>query len=270
MKGWIAGVALVVVMVASGVGLWTTWDSTQTATTDSLSAAPRDLITSTTSTTSALRAAGSTTTLPPAPPCAVGDDPVEGDPTADWATLVIDTRYRLPESFVPDDLVSVSRAGFDSEDRIREVVIDDLTALRQAAEDNDTPLVVVSAYRSYDYQNDLFQRRVDAIGEEEAARRTARPGHSEHQLGTAVDVLNAGQVDLSSAFAITPAGRWVAAHAHEFGFVVSYPEGAAARSCYEFEPWHLRYVGRDAAASIHDAGVTPREWMVGTRASTGG
>jgi D-alanyl-D-alanine carboxypeptidase len=78
-------------------------------------------------------------------------------------------------------------------------------------------------------------------------------------------VLNPEASELSPAFADTPAGQWIAAHAHEYGFVLSYPADAQDRSCYEFEPWHLRYVGRDVAAQIHDSGLTPREWLLRRR-----
>jgi D-alanyl-D-alanine carboxypeptidase len=81
-------------------------------------------------------------------------------------------------------------------------------------------------------------------------------------LGTAIDVLNPEAGELTAAFADTPAGKWIAAHAHEYGFVLSYPADAHDRSCYHYEPWHLRYVGRDVAAQIHDAGVSPREWLL--------
>jgi D-alanyl-D-alanine carboxypeptidase len=257
MKEWLVGLALVIVLGASGVGLWATWDSTQTSA-DSLSTTAGGRLVTTT-TTAGLRA---TTTTVPAPACEAGDDPVDGDPSADWATTVIDMGHRLPADFTPDDLVEVNQAGFDSRDRVRSFVIGDLAALREGTEANGTPIVVISAYRSYDYQANLFASRVEEVGDAEATLRTARPGHSEHQLGTAIDVLDPGGGDLTTAFAQTPAGQWVAAHAHEYGFVLSYPDGAADRTCYEFEPWHLRYVGRDAAAEIHESGLTAREWML--------
>ena len=153
-------------------------------------------------------------------------------------------------------------AGFTQLDRVREFVIPDLAALRQAAEANGTPIVVISAYRSFAYQQGLFQDEVERLGESQAAAGVARPGHSEHQLGTALDVLNPEAGELSAAFADTPAGQWIAAHAHEYGFVLSYPADAQDRSCYEFEPWHLRYVGRDIAAQIRESGVPPREWLL--------
>jgi zinc D-Ala-D-Ala carboxypeptidase len=260
-RGWIAPLAVVIVTTAVGVGLWATWDSTRVSETSTLTASPNRLI-DTTTTSSATTAPTVAQTIPA---CSQGDDPVEGDPLADWATIVVDTNRALPPEFAPRDLVEVTAAGFAQLDRVREFVIPDLAALRQAAQANGTPIVVISGYRSFAYQQGLFRDEVEQIGEAQATAGVARPGHSEHQLGTAIDVLDPGADALTTAFADTPAGQWVAAHAHEYGFVLSYPAGAQDRSCYEFEPWHLRYVGRDVAAEIHQSGVPPREWLILSR-----
>ncbi|HEX5946585.1 MAG TPA: M15 family metallopeptidase [Acidimicrobiales bacterium] len=268
MKGWLVGLALLVVVVASGAGLWITWESTQSTTPEQYaSAANRSLVTAT---TSSVGPATTTTTIPAPPACEVGDELITTDPTTEWATTVIDTGRRLPEDYRPPDLVDATEAGFESRDQVRTIVIEDLTALRTAAEANGTPIVVISGYRSFSYQANLFFQRASQIGAEAAALHTAHPGHSEHQLGTAIDVLDPGVGELTTAFGDTPAGRWIADHAHEYGFVVSYPEGARDSTCYEYEPWHLRYVGRDVAAEIHESGVTARAWMLAPRAPTGG
>jgi zinc D-Ala-D-Ala carboxypeptidase len=264
MKAWAAGVAIAAVVVAAGLGLWVTWDSTQTAATDPVPP-PTGMTTSSRAPAEEVPLATSTT-LPP--PCTAGDEVLTVDPTAGWDRVVIDTSHRLPEDYVPSDLVSVREAGFATMDQVRSVVIQDLAAMRVAADANGTPIVVVSGYRSFSYQSRLFQRRVNQVGEAEAAQRTARPGHSEHQLGTAIDVLDPGGGDLTLDFGGTPQGQWVAAHSWEYGFVLSYPDGGADRTCYGYEPWHLRYVGRDTAQAIHDAGVTPREWMLSHPAET--
>jgi zinc D-Ala-D-Ala carboxypeptidase len=260
-RGWIAPLAVVIVTAAVGVGLWATWDSTRVSETSTLTASPNRPI----DTTTTLSATTAPTVAQTIPACRQGDEPVEGDPLADWATIVVDTNRALPPEFAPGDLVEVTAAGFAQLDRVREFVIPDLAALRQAAEANGTPIVVISGYRSFAYQQGLFRDEVEQIGEAQATAGVARPGHSEHQLGTAIDVLDPGAGALTTAFADTPAGQWVAAHAHEYGFVLSYPAGAQDRSCYEFEPWHLRYVGRDVAAEIHESGVPPREWLLLSR-----
>jgi D-alanyl-D-alanine carboxypeptidase len=251
--------ATVILVVGVGVGLWATWDSTRVSDGSTLTAGPSPLLGSTTT------SRATTTTVPKLPTCGPGDEPVEGDPLAGWSTIVVDTNRALPPAFAPPDLVEVTAAGFAQRDRVRQFVIPDLAALRQAADANGTPIVVISGYRSYAYQQGLFQDEVNRVGEARAADGVARPGHSEHQLGTAIDVLNPEAGELTAAFADTPAGTWLAAHAHEYGFVISYPADAQDRSCYQYEPWHLRYVGRDVAAQIHHAGVSPREWLLVNR-----
>jgi D-alanyl-D-alanine carboxypeptidase len=261
-RGWIVAGALAVVTLSAGIGLWVTWDSTRVSESPSLTAAGGPELLADSTTTDTIMAPTTTTTIPA---CGHGDEPVEGDPQADWATIVVDTNRSLPPEFAPPDLVEVTGAGFSQLDRVRQFVIPDLAALRQAAEASGTPIVIISAYRSYAYQQGLYEDEVARVGEARAATTVARPGHSEHQLGTAIDVLDAGSGALTPAFADTPTGQWIAAHAHEYGFVLSYPANARDRSCYEFEPWHLRYVGRDIAAQIHESGVPPREWFLLTR-----
>jgi len=265
MKGWLVALALSAVVVGAGVGLWITWDATQPAPADGISASADLLATPPTT-----APPPTTTTTVPLPSCEPGSEPVIGHPESDWATVVVDTRHRMPEDFVPPDLVDVVEAGFDTRDQVRSFVIEDLAALREAAEANGTPIVVVSGYRSFAYQRGLFEERVAQVGEEGAAANIARPGHSEHQLGTAIDVLGPEGGELTTAFGSTPQGKWLQEHAHEYGFVISYPEGASDVACYDYEPWHLRYVGRDNAAAIHESGLTAREWMHAKRAGAGG
>lgn len=199
---------------------------------------------------------------PTVPACSIADEPTTEDPATDWATVLVDPSRALPSEFAPTDLVDVSAAGFGSGDQIRQIVVPDLDALRQAAQANGTPVVLISGYRSFAYQDGLFTDAVDETGLEVAQLSTAQPGHSEHQLGTAVDLLDRLSSQLDASFAQTPTGQWLAANAHPFGFVISYPDVPRERSCYDFEPWHLRYVGRDIALAVHDSGLTLREWLL--------
>lgn len=262
MRGWlVAGMGVAVAGFVGGAA-WslTTWGDLVVV------APPLDAAAEPAPEISPLATPSITTTAPPPPPppvpaCTIGDEPISGDPLADWATLMVDATYGLPADFQPPDLVDVSAAGFRSDDQVRELVIADLKDLQDAATANGTPLVMVSAWRSYEYQDGLFGNQVAAVGLEEAQRTSARPGHSEHQLGTAVDVAAPDTANLDPAFAQTPTGQWIAANAHTYGFVVSYPDVPSDRSCYSFEPWHLRYVGVDVATAVHDAGLTLREWL---------
>jgi D-alanyl-D-alanine carboxypeptidase len=204
-----------------------------------------------------------TTTIPDPPPCADGDVVIAEDPTASWATALVDTERSLPDRYVPPDLENISQAGFPFTEgqALRGLVMPDLRALREAAAANGTPIGLLATFRSYAQQVDLYARRVDQMGSSEAGSRVARPGHSEHQLGTTLDVTDEGATDVDQAWAASPTGQWVASNAHEFGFLVSYPSGAEDRTCYDFEPWHLRYVGRELAAAVIDSGLTLREYL---------
>lgn len=186
-----------------------------------------------------------------------------GDPMQDHATLVLDLLWRLPPGFEPTDLVRLREAGFDSDLWVRAVVIDDLRAMREAAETEGLGLAVQSAYRSETYQDQVHRGWVALLGADQAAMTSARPGHSEHQLGTAIDLRSADGPpawDLDD-WALTPEGAWVVAHAHRFGFLVSYPMGSQAITCYDYEPWHLRWVGKALAAEVHATGLPLRAYL---------
>jgi zinc D-Ala-D-Ala carboxypeptidase len=204
-----------------------------------------------------------TTTIPPPPPCAEADVIVTDNPATEWDTVLIDTARALPASFGPGDLHNISAAGFPFTDglAVRELVVADLSELRQAAAANGTPVSILAAYRSHAQQADLYERRVDELGDSEAGSRVARPGHSEHQLGTTIDVTTEGEADVDQSWGATPTGQWVATNAHEYGFLLSYPLDASERTCYDYEPWHLRYVGRELAAAVIESGLSLREYL---------
>ena len=197
------------------------------------------------------------------PTCAYRDLPTKHDDYGDWHRTFLDTIYRLPARYAPRDLVDSSAAGLNGGYPIRAIVVDDLRAMVEAARAAGAPIKVVSGYRSHARQQTTFQGWVNAGGLEQALRTSARPGHSEHQLGTALDVTSLGGRDpwTYQDWATTKAGAWVAANSWRYGFVVSYPRGSFARTCYSYEPWHLRYVGPERAAAIRSSGLTPREFL---------
>jgi D-alanyl-D-alanine carboxypeptidase len=204
------------------------------------------------------------TTVPAVPPCR---DDVEGtvveDPKEAWATIIVDTERALPAGYGPGDLHNISGAGFPFTDglALRGFVMPDLKEMREAAQADGTPLRILAGYRSFPTQVDLFGRRVDELGASEAGSRVARPGHSEHQLGTTIDVTSENMTDVDQSWGASPTGQWIASNAYKYGFILSYPAGAQAATCYDYEPWHLRYVGRDQAAQVIASGLTLREYL---------
>jgi D-alanyl-D-alanine carboxypeptidase len=179
----------------------------------------------------------------------------------DWGLTLLDTILRVHTTYAPPDLAGTGVAGGG---QVRRFVRADLRAMAAAAADAGAPIQVVSAYRSYATQVWTYAYWVGIAGLPWASLASARPGHSEHQLGLAVDVTSLGGMDpwLYGDWAGSRAGAWMRAHAWEYGFVMSYPRGhSPTTTCYQYEPWHFRYVGVDTAGAIHAADSTLREYL---------
>ena len=199
--------------------------------------------------------------LPP-PDCRYDDVLTQHRDLGDWKISLLDPIYMLPRGYVPGNLVSVANANIQGSGKVRQVVIDDLAAMAAAARQHGTPIKVTSAYRSWGEQRTLFQREVERYGLKNARESVARPGHSEHQLGTTIDFTSGNKKAWAySDWARTPAGQWMRNNAWKFGFVLSYPNGYKAKTCYRYEPWHFRYVGPEMAADIRGTGLTLREYL---------
>jgi D-alanyl-D-alanine carboxypeptidase len=180
---------------------------------------------------------------------------------------VVDKQRALPADYVPPDLAAVADAlaapGFGGQ-RLRAEARDALGAMMAEAAALGHDIGVRSSYRSYAEQERTFAYWVSVLGEVEARRVSAAAGHSEHQLGTAVDLTSAEVgYDLTEAFGDTPGGQWLADNAHKFGFALSYPAGVEAVTGYAYEPWHYRYVGPEHAAVWKASGLTLVEYVRG-------
>lgn len=180
------------------------------------------------------------------------------DPDSIWV-VVNKARPMVPEDYEPADLETVDGA---SGTRLRAEAAAALAGLRDAARAADADFAMSTGFRDRDLQSSLYTTYVERSGQVRADRYSARPGFSEHQTGLSVDV-HAGGCDLQSCFAVTPAGRFLAEHAWEHGFIVRYPEGKEDVTGYIFEPWHLRYVGTELAAEMRARGVTTLEEFFG-------
>jgi D-alanyl-D-alanine carboxypeptidase len=147
---------------------------------------------------------------------------------------------------------------------VRSFIVPDLKAMAKAAKDAGNPIAVRSAYRSYATQVATFQAWVNQSGYQQALLFAARPGHSEHQLGTTVDLRSGRSAKAPwdyDDWGQTPAGTWMRRHSWEYGFIQSYPKGKRRQSCYGYESWHFRYFGRDIARAIHESGLVPRLYL---------
>jgi D-alanyl-D-alanine carboxypeptidase len=193
------------------------------------------------------------------------DRDVAAPPATDVALTVLDRSYALPAGYAPADLVAASSAGLTGTSGtklVRSIVVDDLAAMAAAWREAGVSVIVESAYRSYGNQAATFDSWVSRLGYAAALVRSARPGHSEHQLGTAIDVTSPGWGGRFGDWAVeSPEGAWMAANAWRYGFVMSYPFGSQAQTCFSYEPWHYRWIGRDVAAEHRSSGLQLRQFL---------
>jgi D-alanyl-D-alanine carboxypeptidase len=187
-----------------------------------------------------------------------------GDPTSSW--LVVNKKRPLqPKDYEPASLTAPSAmrlAGRPTDANMQvnsevAIALDQLDADARAADIN---LKVISAYRSYDTQRMIYDSEVRGFGQAQADRESARPGHSEHQTGWAVDLgaVN-NKCEIEACFADTPEGKWLADNAHKYGFIIRYGADQESITGYQYEPWHLRFVGKDLAAELRRLGNPPLE-----------
>lgn len=190
-------------------------------------------------------------------------------PDADGTILVscgdmlapVDKVHRLPADCVPPDLVQLpAEVSAGGAQYLRREAAEALLAMFDAARGDGYELAVNSAYRSYETQAATYNYWVQLNGQAYADRTSARPGHSEHQLGTAVDIGARGLY--LEDFTGTPEADWLAKNAWKFGFLISYPDGKEHITGYAYEPWHVRYVGSDVAAEVRRSGLTLREYLL--------
>lgn len=179
-----------------------------------------------------------------------------------WQYILVNKENPLDQTFGPEDTFLV-QGKYKADTRIKTPVTD----MFQAAAAAGIDLQVCSAYRTYDYQQKLFNKlkaKYSHLGDEaataEAAKSIAKPGTSEHQTGLALDIVTPEYTQLDSGFANTKAGEWLAANAHEYGFILRYPKDKTEITQIIFEPWHFRYVGKEAAKIIYEQGLCYEEF----------
>ncbi len=174
-------------------------------------------------------------------------------PDSIW--VVVNKQHKLPDGYVPPDLVTPSvklRLSAGSEDmKVRSEMATAMEAMFADASQAGQALLLASGYRSEASQKSLYNGYVSKDGQVAADRYSARPGYSEHQTGLAFDVGAASRkCEIEECFGDLPEGQWVAAHAHEYGFIVRYGKDQEPLTGYQYEPWHLRYVGKALAAEL--------------------
>ncbi len=188
-------------------------------------------------------------------------------------TLVSRT-YGLSRDYVPADLVPLSNyfpnsvtLGYPTE--VREIIIEPLREIIEAMQAEGLNPQIISGYRGYAAQSLALQKWLEQYPDW-ATHLSAPPGHSEHQLGTTVDfgspelaeMVGEEFIQFHPAFDSTSEGRWLAQHAHDYGWTMSYPAGAFERTEFYYEPWHFRYVGRELAQQLFEQELTISEHLL--------
>ena len=207
----------------------------------------------------------------PSPSAALARQFSLDDPASQWV-IVNKHRPLKPADFVPADLVrpavAISAAGEAA--LLNSTTAAAAEAMFAAAAQDGVALVLASGYRSYSTQVTTYNGYVAARGQADADTASARPGHSEHQTGWAFDIADGGGAcSFQPCFADQPAASWAKANGHRFGFVVRYPWMLHPITGYYYEPWHLRYVGVEAATDMLNRGVGTLEEYFGLEAAPG-
>ncbi len=173
------------------------------------------------------------------------------------------TKKNSLDKYRPNDLVSLSEFGAPDK-YIRKVAYENLKNMISDMNKENLKIIIISAYRSYNTQKSLFAFYYRIFGKS-AFQFSAEAGHSEHQLGTTLDFgVGDKNIDLQGAFALTGQGQWLRNNAWKYGFVMSYPEGKNETTGYIYEPWHYRYIGKEASREFYNStsSVSLEEYLI--------
>lgn len=173
-------------------------------------------------------------------------------------TVLVNKSNKLTSDFIPNDLETLELKCSNEGKLVKSEVKYNFEKLCNDAREYNYQIVAISAFRNYDYQNELYNYYVNTKGEEYADSASARPGHSEHQTGLAIDVM--GSNNDYDLFSDSIEFEWMKNNAHKYGFILRYPEGKEHITGFKYEPWHYRYVGKEIAEIIYNDNLTFEEY----------
>lgn len=179
--------------------------------------------------------------------------------------VLVNKDNKLPDSYNPPDLVTTTvpfiSTATSEKRKMRKEAADALAEMFAGAKQQGIQLLGVSAYRSHATQTTLFNYYVSIDGYQKARTYSALPGTSEHETGLAIDVTEGnGKCAADDCFGGTPEAKWLQDHVADYGFIIRYPQGKEPITGYKYEPWHIRYVGKDIAKEIMSKGITLEEY----------
>lgn len=172
--------------------------------------------------------------------------------------VLVNKNNKLPENFVPENLEEISPEYANEGKMLVKEAKEQFENLSKTSKILGYKIIAVSAYRDYNYQKNLYENYKENNGLEYADNCCARPGHSEHQTGLAVDV--EGSNEDYNKFDESPEFKWMKENAHLFGFILRYPKGKEHITGFKYEPWHYRYVGVEVATKIYTEKLTLEEY----------
>ena len=192
------------------------------------------------------------------------------EPGSPW--WVVNKKRPLPEGYVPPDLavpdVKLRLAASAEQMQFSRSATPALIEMFAAAKNDGVELVFGSGYRSEALQRQFYNQYVAQDGRAAADRYSARPGTSEHQTGLSFDATASnGACHLEKCFGETPEGKWLVKNAYKYGFIIRYVEGKESVTGYDYEPWHMRYIGKELAAEMHRTGIQTLEEFFGLPAA---
>ena len=172
--------------------------------------------------------------------------------------LVLVNKYnKLPDNYEASDLITLDSKYSSNGQKVKNEIYINLVNMFNDAKENGLSMKVVSGYRTHKLQNTLFTNSTKRNGLEHALLYSAKPGHSEHQTGYAIDINT-----VQDSFANTKEYEYLINNSYKYGFIERYPKGKEYITGYGYEPWHYRYVGIEAANIIHEKNITFEEYKV--------
>ncbi|MCR5094667.1 MAG: M15 family metallopeptidase [Lachnospiraceae bacterium] len=192
------------------------------------------------------------------------DDSGAGFARDDWRLILVNKQHPIPDDYE----VELGRINSSSM-RCDKRIIGNLLEMFRAAAGDGINLIICSPYRTHEHQEELFDKKIRrymsaGLSYMDAYTRSALavtvPGTSEHEIGLAIDIVSDTYASLNEGFGGTQAGEWLAAHSAEYGFILRYPQGKELITGIEYEPWHFRYVGKEAATRMLSEGICLEEF----------
>lgn len=185
------------------------------------------------------------------------------DPQSMW--VIVNKKLTIPIDFSPNLITPDVELRLKSQEQQMQINTTTAPAIKEmflAAKQDNVFLVFGSGYRSGALQKQFYDNYVSKDGITAADTYSARPGHSEHQTGFSADITSKrNECHLETCFSETPEGQWLAANAYKYGFIIRYPKDKQTITGYQYEPWHVRFVGKELASEIHKTNLTLEEFF---------